>query len=103
MVLATVTNQAFESSRCRDVRALQRGIEVTHPIPLATDPVKMNNAVLPPQKWRKRTVISLGVDALDALLLHIANLWRESSAGHSKGGEVNLRLPMCVRVMLLKH
>ena len=82
--------------------ALQRRIELPHPVPLLGDDLGVDRAVGPAHQAGQRPVVAPGVEAVEALLLEAADAGAEPPPQHRERGEVDLRVAVGVGVVLLQ-
>ena len=82
--------------------ALQRCVELPHSVPLLGNSARINSMVGPVNQASKLPIVLAGIDAIDVLMLYAFDAWIKAPAQDGKRGEVQFRVTMRVRVMLLK-
>jgi hypothetical protein len=82
------------------VARFERGVELTHAVPLLGDLLGVDRLVGATDQRCKRTVVAVGIDPIDALVLHLTDARAEAQAQHGEGGEVDLGIAVGVGVML---
>ena len=73
---------------------LERGVELTHAVPLLGDLVSVDGLVGAADQRCKRTVVAVGIDPIDALVLYVLDAWAKPPAQHGECGEVQFRVAM---------
>src|SRR4029077_20085342 len=68
-VLGAEAYQPFQGHRDCDVACLERGVELTHAVPLLGNLLSVDGLVGAADQRCKRTVVAVGIDAVDALVL----------------------------------
>jgi len=71
------------------VACLERGVELTHAIPLLGDLLSVDGLVGAADQRCKRTIVAVRIDPVDALVLDSSDARAEAQAQHGEGGEVN--------------
>ena len=79
---------------------LERGVELTHAVPVLGDLLGVDGLIGAPDQRRKRTVVAVGINPVDALVLDSSDARAEAQAQHGEGGEVDLGIAVGVGVML---
>jgi hypothetical protein len=69
------------------VAGLERGVELTHAVPLLGDLLGVDCLVGAADQRCERTVVAVGIDPVDALVLDSADARTEAQAQHGEGGE----------------
>jgi hypothetical protein len=82
------------------VAGLERGVELTHAVPLLGDLLSVDGLVGAADQRCKRTVVAVGIDAVDALVLDSSDARAEAQTQHREGGEVDLGIAVGIGVML---
>jgi len=72
------------------VTCLERGVELTHAVQLLGDLLSVDGLVGAADQRCKRTIVAVGIDPVDALVLDSADARAEAQAQHGEGGEVDL-------------
>jgi hypothetical protein len=99
-VLGAEAYQPFQGHRGCDLACLERGVELTHAVPLLGNLHSVDGLVGAADQRYKRTVVAVGIDPVDALVLDSSDARAEAQAQHREGGEVDLGIAVGVGVML---
>jgi len=78
----------------------ERGTELSHAVPSLGDLPGVDSLVGATDQRCKRTVVAVGIDPIDSLVLHPTDARAEAQAQHGEGGEVDLGIAVAVGVML---
>ena len=81
---------------------LERGVELTHAVPLLGDLLSVDGLVGAADQTCKRTIVAVRIDPVDALVLDSSNARTEAHAQHGEGGQVDLGIAVGVGVMLFE-
>ena len=79
---------------------LERSVELTHAVPLLGDLLGVDGLVGAGDQRSQRTVVGVGIDPVDALVLDSSDARAEAQAQHGEGGEVDFGIAVGVGVML---
>ena len=69
---------------------LERGVELTHAVPLLGDLVSVDGLVGAADQRCKRTIVAVRIDPVDALVLDSSDARAEAQAQHGEGGKLML-------------
>ena len=76
---------------------LERGVELTHAVPVLGDLLGVDGLIGAPDQRCKLTVVAVGIDPVDALVLDSSDARAEAQAQHGEGGEVDLGIRIRVK------
>jgi len=79
---------------------LSRGVELTHSVPVLGHLLSVDGLIGASDQRCKRTVVAVGIDPGDTLVLDSADARAKAQAQHAESGEVDLGIAVGVGVML---
>ena len=79
---------------------LERGVELTHAVPLLGDLLSVDGLVGAADQRCKQTIVVVVIDPVDALVLDSSDARAEAQAQHREGREVDLGIAVGVGIML---